>query len=135
MPHAYATTINKEHGRIERRECWAISDPVCLEYLSTGKDWTGLGSVAKVTCRRETDTGVAVHSRYCISSLAGSVEQCLRAAWAHWSIENSLHGSLDITCREDQSRMRLDHRPQNMATLRQIAHNLLKREASLKVGI
>ena len=49
MPHAYATTINKEHGRIERPECWAISDPVCLEYLSTGKDWTGLGSVAKVT--------------------------------------------------------------------------------------
>ena len=31
--------------------------------------------------------------------------------------------------------MRLDHSPQNMATLRQIAHNLLKRETSLKVGI
>ena len=28
-----------------------------------------------------------------------------------------------------------DHGPQNMATLRQISHNLLKRESSLKVGI
>ena len=35
-------------GRIERRECWVISDPVCLEYLSTGKEWPGLGSVVKV---------------------------------------------------------------------------------------
>ena len=57
------------------------------------------------------------------------------AARAHWSIENSLHWSLDVTFREDQSRMRLDNSPQNMATLRQIAHNLLKWETSLKVGI
>ena len=59
----------------------------------------------------------------------------LRAARAHWSIENSLHWSLDVTFRKDQSRMRKDHSPQNMATLRQIAHNQLKRETSLKVGI
>ena len=43
--------------------------------------------------------------------------------------------NLDVTFREDQSRMRRDHSPQNMATLRQISHNLLKREHSLKVGI
>ena len=91
--------------------------------------------MAKVTCRRETDTGVTVHSRYYISSLAGSSEQLLQAVRTHWSIENSLHWSLDVTFREDQSRMRKDHSPQNMATLRQIAHNQLKRETSLKVGI
>ena len=92
-------------------------------------------SVVKVVGRRETDTGVTVQSRYYISSLAGSAEQLLGAARAHWSIENSLHWSLDVTFREDQSRMRLDHSPQNMATLRQVSHNLLKRETSLKVGI
>ena len=135
VPHGYATTLNKGHGRIERRECRAISSPACLEYLSTGKDWPELRSVAKVTCRRETDAGVAAHSRYYVSSLAGSAEQLLQAARAHWSIENSLHWSLDVTFREDQSRMRKDHSPQNMATLRQIAHNQLKRETSLKVGI
>ena len=57
------------------------------------------------------------------------------AARYHWSIENSLHWSLDVTFREDQSRVRKGHGPRNMATLRQIAHNLLKRETSLKVGI
>ena len=135
VPHDCATTLNKGHGRIERRECWVISDPACLEYLSTGKDWPGLRSVMKVAGRRETDSGAGVHSRYYISSLAGPAEQMLRAARAHWSIENSLHWSLDVTFREDQSRMRKDHSPQNMAALRQIAHNQLKRETSLKVGI
>ena len=31
LPHHYATTLNKGHGRIGRRECWTISDPACLE--------------------------------------------------------------------------------------------------------
>ena len=63
--------LNKGHGRIERRECWTISDPSCLEYLSTGKDWPGLRSVAKVVGRRETGTDVTVQPRYYISSLDG----------------------------------------------------------------
>lgn len=41
VPHDYATTLNKNHGRLERRECWTISDPECLDYLSTGKEWPG----------------------------------------------------------------------------------------------
>ena len=135
VPHDYATTLNKGHGRVERRECWVISDPACLGYLSTGKDWPGLRSVMKVTGRRETGTGATVQARYYISSLGASAKRQLEAARAHWSIENSLHWSLDVTFREDQSRVRKDHSPQNMATLRQIAHNQLKRETSLKVGI
>ena len=70
-----------------------------------------------------------------ISSLDVSAERLLEAVRAHWSIENSLHWSLDVTFREDQSRVRKDHSSQNLATLRQISHNLLKRETSLKVGI
>ena len=135
VPYDYATTLNKGHGRIERRECWAISDPSCLGYLSTGGDWPGLCSVVKVVGRRDTDTGITVQPRYYISSLDVSAERLLEAVRAHWSIENSLHWSLDVTFREDQSRVRKDHSPQNMATLRQISHNLLKRETSLKVGI
>ena len=135
VPYDYATTLNKGHGRIERRECWAISDPSCLGYLSTGGDWPGLCSVVKVVGRRDTDTGITVQPRYYISSLDVSAERLLEAVRAHWSIENSLHWSLDVTFREDQSRVRKDHSSQNMATLRQISHNLLKRETSLKVGI
>ena len=42
---------------------------------------------------------------------------------------------MDVTFREDQNRVRKNHGTQNMATLRQISHNLLKRETSLKVAI
>ena len=135
MPHDYATTLNKGHGRLERRECWAISDPGCLDYLSTGQEWPGLRSVVKVVGRREAETGITVQPCYFISSLVVSANQMLETVRAHWSIENSLHWSLDVTFHEDQSRVRKDYSPQNLATLRNISHNMLKRETSLKVGI
>ena len=127
--------MNKGHGRIERRECWAIRDPYCLEYLSTGPDWPSLRSVVKVVGRRETSEGATAQPRYYISSLEASAERLLDTVRTHWSIENELHWSLDLTFGEDQCRIRKDHAPQNMATLRKISHNLLKRETSLKVGI
>lgn len=89
----------------------------------------------QVLGRRDTETGITVQPRDYISSLDVSAERLLEVVRAHWSIENSLHWSLDVTFREDQSRVRKDHSPQNMATLRQISHNKLKRETSLKVGI
>ena len=135
VSHDYATTLNKGHGRIERRECWSIGGPAGLEYLSTAGDWSGLRSVVKVECRKEAEGGATVQARYYISSMEASAHRQLAAVRAHWSIENSLHWSLDVTFREDQSRIRKDSAPQNMATLRQISHNLLKRETSLKVGI
>ena len=97
VPHDYATTLNQDHGRIERRECWTISDPSCLEYLSTGQDWPGLRSVVKVVGRRETLAGTTVQPRYYISSLAAPAERLLKVVRTHWSIENSLHWSLDVT--------------------------------------
>ena len=135
VPYDYATTLNKNHGRQERRKCWAISDPDCLDYLSTGKEWPGLRSVVKVVGRREAEMGITVRPRYFISILNVSAERLLATVRAHWSIENSLHWSLDVTFREDQCRIRKDHGPQNLVTLRSISHNMLKRETSLKVGI
>ena len=135
VPHDYATTLNKGHGRIERRECWVISDPLSLEYLRAGPDWPGLRSVVKVVGRRDTAEGTAVQPRYYISSLDAPAACLLETVRRHWSIENELHWSLDVTFGEDQCRIRKEYAPQNMATLRQVSHNLLKRETSLKVGI
>ena len=95
VPHDYATTLNKNHGRLENRECWAISDPGCLDYLSTGREWPGLCSVVKVVGRREAETGITVQPRYFISSREASAEQLLATVRAHWSIESSLHWSLE----------------------------------------
>ena len=101
MPYDYATTLNKGHGRIERRECWAISDPSCLGYLSTGGDWPGLRSVVRVVGRRDTDTGATAQARYYMPGQPSGTACPLE--------HHSLH-SLDVT---------FDHGPQNMATLRQ----------------
>ena len=135
VPYDFNRTLNKNHGRLETRECWVITDPICLEYLRTQQQWDQLNAVVKVTARRERDTEKEVESRYYISSIAGSAKVLLEATRSHWSIENSLHWSLDVTFREDQSRVRKGNGPENLAVLRQIALNLLKQETTLKRGL
>jgi predicted transposase YbfD/YdcC len=63
------------------------------------------------------------------------VKAFARAVRDHWGIENSLHWILDISFREDESRLRKDHGPENMALLRRLAASLLQREDSTKVGV
>ena len=83
-----------------------ISDSDCLKYLSAGQEWPGLCSVVKVVGRRETPAGTTVQPRYYISSLDAPAERLLEVARTHWSIENSLHWSLDVTFGEDYCRIR-----------------------------
>ncbi len=59
----------------------------------------------------------------------------MRVARGHWGIENGLHWVLDIAFREDDSRVRKDHAPENFAILRHIALNLLKQEKTARLGM
>jgi len=135
VEHTYAETANKNHGRIEVRECWAITDPDFTHYLRGFENWKGLRSLVKVSCQRQTSTGTSQDDRYFISSLKTPARQMLQAVRGHWSIENSLHWVLDIAFREDESRVRKDHAPENLSVLRHIALNLLKQDLSKKLGI
>lgn len=128
-------TVEKGHGRIETRRCWAISDPQGLSYIRSLSEWKNLTSVAMVKAERRIGDSVSVEKRYYISSLKGDARQLLWAIRGHWGIENSLHWVLDIAFREDESRVRKDNSPENLAVLRHITLNLLKQEKSLKVGI
>lgn len=128
-------TVDKDHGRLETRWCWTISDPMVLRGLRGRQEWDNLGCVVKVRARRTVDDRVTVEDRYFLSSLDGRAEQLLTATRSHWQIENSLHWVLDIAFREDESRVRKNHGAQNLATLRHIALNLLKQEKSAKIGI
>ena len=128
-------TVNQGHGRLEHRRCWSIADQECLSYLNSSGAWRGLQSVAKVTGERRIGEQVSIESRYYISSLPGDAKELLWAVREHWGIENSLQWVLDIAFREDESRVRKGHGPENLATIRHMALNLLRRETSSKGGL
>ena len=75
-----------------------------------------------------------IERRYYLSSLALDAPTFAKAVRGHWGVENPLHWTLDVTFREDQSRARTKNAAQNLATLRRIALNLIKRSPRKKVS-
>jgi predicted transposase YbfD/YdcC len=79
----------------------------------------------ETTVTRDGKTRTTRH--YHLSSRPLAPDAYLAAARSHWSIENGLHWVLDMTFDEDRARNRKDHAPENLATLRKLALNILKR--------
>ena len=131
----YHKTVDKDHGRIEIRQCWTTSDPEYLQYIASFADWKGLQSIGMIQAERRIGEEKSVKQRYFISSLESNAKQLLHAARTYWEIENKVHWVLDITFREDDCRVRKGNGPQNFAVLRHIALNLLRRESTAKCSI
>ncbi|WP_188773355.1 ISAs1 family transposase, partial [Novosphingobium endophyticum] len=125
-----AETADADHGRIEQRRAWVSHD---LDWLKGTKSACGepvllpglacLGMI-EATVTRAGKTTTTRH--YHVSSRPLNAEAYLTAARSHWSIENGLHWVLDMTFDEDRARSRKDHAPENLATLRKLALNLLR---------
>jgi predicted transposase YbfD/YdcC len=132
ISHEYEETTDKEHGRIEVRKYWQVSE---VAWLRERHLWTGLESVGMVESTRIIQGKSTTETRYFINSLRADVKKFAKAARAHWGIENSLHWCLDVAMSEDQSRIRAIHAAENFSLLRKIALNLFKQDRTRKRGI
>ena len=125
-------THDENHGRIETRRYWTTDQ---VDDFADWTAWKGLALFGMVEAQRQVGDQVSVQRRYYISSLANDAQRFGQAVRRHWSIENSLHWVLDVVFREDDSRVRTGHAPENMALLRQIAVSLLQQEKTANVGV
>jgi predicted transposase YbfD/YdcC len=126
MSHDYYEQTDGGHGRIETRQVW-VTDEVKWLGQELRDEWVGLSSIAVVQSSRTVDGKVSTERRYVISSLKGCNARLMAGAIrGHWGIENTLHWRLDMTFREDESRLHVGHGAENFSRVRRIVLNKLR---------
>ena len=121
------TTTEKGHGREETRTYIQMPAPKSLPGFDLWKGLKSIGVVISLCLRNGKETS---ETRYYISSLPVSVKRFAHAVRGHWGIENTCHWSLDVTYREDESRIRDTNMRQNFAWLNRFTLSLLKQHCS-----
>ena len=133
----------QRHGRWERRELWALSDPELNGYAGSagtaGEAWPHLQQVCRLERRRTVKGRVQVAVSYAVTSLpptAAGADRLLQIIREHWDIENRVHENRvhenrvhwvgDVTFGEDLSQIRTGGAPQVMAGLRNLATTLVR---------
>ena len=119
-------TKESGHGREETRTYIQIAVP---DGLPGSGPWVGLRSIGVAISECVRDGKATDEVRYYISSLAVGVRRFAHAVRSHWSIENSCHWTLDVTYREDDSRIRDKNLRENFAWLNRLTLSLLKQHA------
>jgi predicted transposase YbfD/YdcC len=118
----YEQTV-KGHGRVDHLTYYQFNAPKTLSGFSNWKKFRTIGIAIRVS---EKGDQVSREVRYFISSLRLGVKRFAAAVRGHWAIENTLHWCLDVTFREDESRLRDRHAADNVAWLKRFALSLLK---------
>ena len=132
----YDAQVDGGHGRIETRKVWSTE---ALEGLGACERWPGLTTLVLVESTRQLADQESMERRYYISSLPGTTDDDAKrlsgVIRTHWEIENRVHWVLDVAMGEDTNRTRAGESAQNLALIRKLALNLLRRETSVQVGI
>lgn len=133
VSHQHREEVDKGHGRIEQRCYWFTEDLSSLKDLTSA--WPGLKSIGMVESTRHIGEKITTERRFYLTSLKQEDDILPKSIRRHWSVENELHWVLDVSFREDESRIRRGHGAENMATARHITLNMLRQEKTYKKGI
>ena len=112
------------HDRRETRSATVILD----RSLALAHRFPGVVALARITSRRRRRGQLADKPvvRYYLLSTRISARRLLGVVRNHWAIENQLHWILDVVFDEDANRARKDNAPENLATLRRFAINIIR---------
>jgi len=119
----HSRTMEKGHGRIEERLYYYSTD---ISWMDARKEWSKLTGIGMVIRRCETKGKVTEERAYHLGSVK-TVEDYARGVRLHWGVE-SMHWNLDVTFREDANRTRTGKAPQNLALLKRLALNMVKKD-------
>jgi len=108
---------------VETRRVHVLSD---IGWLAERHDWPGLNSIVMVDSLREINGKSQSETRFYITSLMTGAAEIAAFVRDHWAIENSLHWVLDMSFRDDESRVRTDNAPAILAIMKHITANLLR---------
>jgi predicted transposase YbfD/YdcC len=125
-------TVEKSHGRQERREYLVMEAPSDDATLAR---WPGIRSIGMIYRCRESGDTTHEETMFFISSHAPQVKLLSRHIRGHWGIENRQHWVLDVTFSEDASRIRKGTAPEISAAFRRMALNILQRDTTQKDSI
>jgi predicted transposase YbfD/YdcC len=130
----YESKLEIDHGRIEHRRCLAKTVDTEVKDYDGAHLWAGLKTVAIIESTRiEKVSGKKSTERRCfITSLKCDAKKILETSRAHWSVENSLHWVLDVSCREDNSKIYTKNGPKIMSALRKMGVNFVKADKETK---
>lgn len=122
----------KGHGRIETRKYWLSTN---LDSIGKTDNWENLNCIGMVESERTIGEKTSTEVRYFISSMECNARCFGNAVRSHWRIENQLHWVLDVSFREDDSRIRRDFSSENMSVFRHIVLNALRNDKSTKKSL
>jgi len=134
IEHDYHKESDSGHGRIEERECWVVRPNDYKRCFSTLSQWKKLESIIMIRATRHTKSKTTTETRHYISSCVPDAKFLSKAIRKHWGVE-SMHWILDVTFCEDRSRIRKGDSAENIAVLRKIALNAMKKFTDIKASV